>query len=30
MDPDATDPTLGTPADYSDALYPVYFEVGEW
>ncbi|WP_256775680.1 MULTISPECIES: hypothetical protein [unclassified Stenotrophomonas] len=30
MEPDATDPALASPADYSDVLYPVYFEVGEW
>lgn len=30
MEPDATDSALATPADYSDVLYPVYFEVGEW
>ncbi len=24
------DPGHGTPADYSDVLYRVYFEVGEW
>lgn len=30
MDPIPSDPTHGTPGDYSNALYPVYFEVGEW
>lgn len=30
MDPSGTDPAVGTPADYGDTLYRVYFEVGEW
>ncbi|WP_422507677.1 hypothetical protein [Stenotrophomonas sp. GZD-301] len=30
MAPSEPDPTAGTPADYSDRLYRVYIEVGEW
>lgn len=30
MNPSHTEPVSGTPADYSDTLYRVYFEVGEW
>lgn len=30
MDSDGNDPQRGTHADYSDTLYRVYFEVGEW
>lgn len=30
MAPSEPDPTVGTPADYSDRLYRVYVEVGEW
>ena len=30
MTADMLDTQRDTPADYSDALYRVYFEVGEW
>ncbi|MFN4161946.1 MAG: hypothetical protein ACK4FW_08205 [Stenotrophomonas sp.] len=30
MDSSEPDPAQGTPREYSDALYRVYFEVGEW
>jgi hypothetical protein len=30
VDASQSDPRSGTPADYTAALYRVYFEVGEW